>query len=304
MKKFLLIILLLVLASPGHALTISDAKAFMDDGRYLLAVKAFDQILEEKKDDADAFFYRGLCKFNLNDLNNGIDDLMNAIIHDPKYEEQIVNILVNNAITKMPFNRGNASTLINSALEVTPTKNRQFVYSLLNKEVLSKINEMIETKSINRAEQYLSIASEYSSGFNETENRKITELTEKVEKLKTESNGTPIKDLKGLKAKPRITKNTPSPIQAYLMALGSMIEKNWKETDKLVGLDKNLETRILIKIAKNGLIKNFTYEKSSGNKYLDDCAREAIMKSSPLPQLPNGMESYDLGLIFSPRGLK
>lgn len=296
--------LLLVLASPVNALTISDAKAFMDDGRYLLAVKAFDQILEEKKDDADAFFYRGLCKFNLNDLNNGIDDLMNAIIHDPKYEEQIVNILVNNAITKMPFEKENASILINSALEVTPTKKRQFVYSLLNKEVLSKTNEMIETKNINRAEQYLSFASEYSSGFNEMENHKITELTEKVEKLKTEPNGTPAKALKGLKTSPRITKKTPSPIQAYLMALGSMIEKNWKENDKLIGLDKNLETRIVIKITKTGLIENITYEKSSGNKYFDACAKEAIMKLSPLPQLPNGMESYDLGLIFSPRGLK
>lgn len=304
MKKFLLVILLLVLASPVHALTISDAKAFMDDGRYLLAVKAFDQILEEKKDDADAFFYRGLCKFNLNDLNNGIDDLMNAVIHDPKYEEKIVNILVNNAITKMPFDRGNASTLINSALEVTPTKKRQFVYSLLNKEALSRTNEMIQTKNINRAEQYLSFASEYSSGFNETENRKITELTEKVEKLKTDSNITTTKSLKGLKASPRITKNTPTPLQLYLMALGSAIDKNWKDNDKIVGLDKNLETRIVIKIAKSGLIENITYEKSSGNKYLDDCAKEAIMKSSPLPQLPNGMESYDLGLIFSPRGLK
>jgi len=81
-------------------------------------------------------------------------------------------------------------------------------------------------------------------------------------------------------------------------------DQNWVFNDILARMDKNLEVVVLIKILKNGEIRDIIYETKSGNRYLDESAKKAIKKSNPLPPLPAGRRSYDLGLIFTPRGLK
>jgi TonB family protein len=93
------------------------------------------------------------------------------------------------------------------------------------------------------------------------------------------------------------------PIDRYKMVLGSEIEQNWVFNDILAGLDQNLEVRILIKILKSGEIRDIIYETKSGNRYLDESAKKAIKKTNPLPPLPPGMRSYDVVVIFTPRGL-
>lgn len=94
------------------------------------------------------------------------------------------------------------------------------------------------------------------------------------------------------------------PLDLYKMVLGNAIEQNWVFNDILAGMDQNLETRILIKILKSGEIRDIIYETKSGNRYLDESAKKAISKSNPLPQLPPGMHSYDVVVIFTPKGLK
>jgi len=94
------------------------------------------------------------------------------------------------------------------------------------------------------------------------------------------------------------------PIDLYKMILGSEIEQNWVFNDALARMDQNLEVRILIKILKSGRIRDIIYETRSGNRYLDDSAKKAIKKADPLPQLPVGMRSYDVVVIFTPKGLK
>ncbi len=88
------------------------------------------------------------------------------------------------------------------------------------------------------------------------------------------------------------------------MILGAKIEQNWVFNDALARMDQNLEVRILIKILKSGRIRDIIYETRSGNRYLDDSAKKAIKKADPLPQLPAGMRSYDVVVIFTPKGLK
>ncbi|MCA1793142.1 MAG: TonB C-terminal domain-containing protein, partial [Desulfobacteraceae bacterium] len=95
-----------------------------------------------------------------------------------------------------------------------------------------------------------------------------------------------------------------SPIDIYKMALQSAIEQNWVFNEMLAGMDQNIEVRILIKILKNGDIRDIVYETRSGNRYLDQSAKRAIQRASPLPQLPKGMASYDVVVIFTPKGLK
>lgn len=94
------------------------------------------------------------------------------------------------------------------------------------------------------------------------------------------------------------------PIDLYHLFLGTTIEQNWIYNDVMARIDQNLEVRVLIKILKSGEIRDITYETKSGNRYLDESAKKAIKRSNPLPQLPKGMHSYDVVLVFTPKGLK
>ncbi len=94
------------------------------------------------------------------------------------------------------------------------------------------------------------------------------------------------------------------PIDLYKMVLQSAIEQNWVFNDVLAQMDQTLQVRILIKILKSGEIRDITYETRSGNRYLDESAKKAIKRANPLPELPQGMRSYDVVVIFTPKGLK
>jgi TonB family protein len=95
-----------------------------------------------------------------------------------------------------------------------------------------------------------------------------------------------------------------TPLDFYKMVLQSAIQQNWVFNEMLAGLDQNLEVRILIKILKNGEIRDISYETRSGNTYLDQSAKRAIQRANPLPALPKGMASYDVVVIFTPKGLR
>ena len=95
-----------------------------------------------------------------------------------------------------------------------------------------------------------------------------------------------------------------SSLDLYKLALQSAIEQNWVFNDMLARMDQHLEVRVMIKILKSGEIRDIAYETKSGNRYLDESARKAIKRANPLPKLPAGMDSYDLVVIFTPKGLK
>lgn len=94
------------------------------------------------------------------------------------------------------------------------------------------------------------------------------------------------------------------PIDLYNVVIGSAIGQNWVFNEMLAKMDQNLEVRILIKILRSGEIRDIIYETKSGNRYLDESVKKAVKKANPLPALPPGFSSYDVGLIFTPRGLK
>lgn len=95
-----------------------------------------------------------------------------------------------------------------------------------------------------------------------------------------------------------------SPLDLYKLALQSAIEQNWVFNDMLARMDQNLEVRVMIKILKSGEIRDIAYETKSGNRYLDESAKKAIKRANPLPKLPVGMPSFDLVVVFTPKGLK
>ena len=96
------------------------------------------------------------------------------------------------------------------------------------------------------------------------------------------------------------------PIDFYRSLVPNYIENNWVFNEQLVGGRTDLVSVIVIKIMQNGEISDIWFEKKSGNSYFDDSVYKAVKKSNPLPPLPKEYTRpyYELGLIFTPKGLK
>jgi len=96
------------------------------------------------------------------------------------------------------------------------------------------------------------------------------------------------------------------PIDIYKAEIPYHIEKNWAFPEQLTSGDTNLVAVVVIKIMQNGAIKDIWFEKKSGDSYFDESAFKAVKKSDPLPKLPKEYLKayYNLGLIFTPSGLK
>ena len=95
-------------------------------------------------------------------------------------------------------------------------------------------------------------------------------------------------------------------IRIYQAEIQYQIQKNWAFSQQLAGQSLELEAVLAIKILRNGEIEDIWFDKRSGNDYLDESAYRALVKSNPLPPLPNEYigSSYKIGLIFGPKGLK
>jgi colicin import membrane protein len=95
-------------------------------------------------------------------------------------------------------------------------------------------------------------------------------------------------------------------ILIYQAEIQYQIQKNWAFSQQLAGDNTELEAVLAIKILRNGEIEDIWFDKKSGNAYLDDSAYKALVKSNPLPPLPNDYMRpfYKIGLRFGPKGLK
>lgn len=96
------------------------------------------------------------------------------------------------------------------------------------------------------------------------------------------------------------------PIDFYRSLIPSHIDHNWAFNQDLANGRTDLVAVIVVKIMPNGDITDIWFEKKSGNSYFDDSVFRAVKKSSPLPPLPREYTKpyYQLGLIFTPKGLK
>ena len=95
-------------------------------------------------------------------------------------------------------------------------------------------------------------------------------------------------------------------ILIYQAEIQYRIQKNWAFSQQLAGESTELEAILAIKVLRNGEIEDIWFDKKSGNGYLDDSAYKALVKSNPLPPLPNDYVRpfYKIGLRFGPKGLK
>ncbi len=84
------------------------------------------------------------------------------------------------------------------------------------------------------------------------------------------------------------------------------IQKNWAFSQEMARGNTELEAVIIVKIMRNGEIRDLWFEKKSGNTYFDNSALKAVNKSDPLPPLPAGYIGpfYEVGFRFNLSELK
>ncbi|RLB81849.1 MAG: hypothetical protein DRH17_07760 [Deltaproteobacteria bacterium] len=90
-------------------------------------------------------------------------------------------------------------------------------------------------------------------------------------------------------------------LDIYNAEIWHRIQKNWAFSEEMVRGRTNLEATIIVKIMKEGEIRDIWFEKRSGNSYFDDSVFKAVKKSDPLPPLPKGHLGpfYEVGFRFN-----
>jgi colicin import membrane protein len=90
-------------------------------------------------------------------------------------------------------------------------------------------------------------------------------------------------------------------LDIYNAEIWHQIQKNWAFSEEMAQGRTDLEAVIIVKIMRNGEMRDIWFEKRSGNTYFDETAYRAVKKSDPLPHLPEGFIGpfYEVGFRFN-----
>lgn len=91
-------------------------------------------------------------------------------------------------------------------------------------------------------------------------------------------------------------------LNRYYSTIWAKIKEAWTIPENLLEERVDLETVIVIIIERDGNIRNYWFEKKSGNDLYDQMAMRAIKKAEPLPPIPNELSenSLEIGIRFFP----
>lgn len=89
-----------------------------------------------------------------------------------------------------------------------------------------------------------------------------------------------------------------SPLEIYNADMKVRIWANWVSP---MNMPDSLKAVIAVHIAADGSLMDLRIEKRSGNDNYDESARKAVLKSVPLPPLPQGFLLHKVSLEFTPR---
>lgn len=95
-------------------------------------------------------------------------------------------------------------------------------------------------------------------------------------------------------------------IDTYRNIVAFQIQKNWNFAQQLAGDSSNLLVAVVFKVLPNGEINDFWFEKRSGNIHLDESAKKAVLKSSPVQAHPPGISKpyVIVAIEFTPSGVQ
>lgn len=100
------------------------------------------------------------------------------------------------------------------------------------------------------------------------------------------------------------TLSKPNLLREWKMAVAEDVYANWNFDPKFKELDQHTKSTIHLRILKDGSAEYIKFRDKSGNELFDISALKAVEKSIPFKELPKGVNSHEIVLIFSPRGLK
>ncbi|MDM8515466.1 TonB C-terminal domain-containing protein [Desulfobacterales bacterium HSG16] len=94
-------------------------------------------------------------------------------------------------------------------------------------------------------------------------------------------------------------------LNVYQVNLAVRVERNWAFSTQMAGDDKDLEGIIGFSVMPSGQLKNIWFEKKSGNSYMDESIRKAVVKSNPFQAHPRGLfkPHVEVYLRYTPKGL-
>jgi colicin import membrane protein len=92
----------------------------------------------------------------------------------------------------------------------------------------------------------------------------------------------------------------------YRSEVAVTVQRNWAFSEQLGGVSRNLKSQLTFKVMPNGQITDIQYYEKSGNRYLDESAWKAIMKSNPVAPHPEGIRRpyVEVGLTFTSAGVR
>ncbi len=95
-------------------------------------------------------------------------------------------------------------------------------------------------------------------------------------------------------------------LDIYHAEIWHQIQKNWAFSEEMAQGRPDLEAVIILKVMRDGEMRDIWFEKRSGNNYFDDSALKAVKKSDPLPPLPDGFLGpyHEVGIRFNLSELK
>jgi len=95
-------------------------------------------------------------------------------------------------------------------------------------------------------------------------------------------------------------------LDIYRIEVAYHIQKNWAFSEQLAGGRTDLVAELAFTIMPSGEIKDIWFDKRSGNRYLDESAKKAVLKSNPVRPHPPGVTRpfVIVGLRFTPKGVK
>jgi colicin import membrane protein len=110
----------------------------------------------------------------------------------------------------------------------------------------------------------------------------------------------------GVGASTGMNKKTLDLLDIYHAEIWDKIRRNWAYSEELDTHSSNPEAVIIMKIMKDGEIRDIWFEKRSGSRYFDASAIKAVKKSDPLPPLPDGfpLPYYEIGFRFNSSEMK
>jgi TonB family protein len=88
-------------------------------------------------------------------------------------------------------------------------------------------------------------------------------------------------------------------MDVYYSLIWSRIKGKWTLPQGILPRE-NIEAVVQARILRNGTVVDLSFEKRSGNRYLDESAMKAIKKASPFPPLPDSIRdnNIDVGIRF------